>query len=70
MREKFWKNDVKYYIALQVLYILDSIMKKDVDKWNYVKLGKLKDIDVRMLLSIQKISDNVGDLIEKLLRES
>lgn len=71
LKEKYWPEEVwSYYVALKVLKVPESVLReKDVKKWKVVDRNKLKELGIKVLPGPQKIKDEIGAEIEKLLSE-
>jgi hypothetical protein len=71
LSEKYWpEGEWKYYVALKIIHIPKSVLSTtDTTRWKIIDLDKLKEIGVKILPGIQKIDDELGRRIEKLLGE-
>lgn len=71
LSEKYWpEGEWKYYVALKIIYIPKSVLSTtDTTRWKIIDLDKLKEIGVKILPGIQKIDNELGRRIEKLLGE-
>jgi len=71
LSEKYWPvGEWKYYATLKIIYIPKSVLSTtDTTRWKIIDLDKLKEIGVKILPGIQKIDNELGRRIEKLLGE-
>jgi len=71
LSEKYWpEGEWKYYVTLKIIYIPKSVLSTtDTTRWKIIGLDKLKEIGVKILPGIQKIDNELGGRIEKLLGE-
>ncbi|ACP49269.1 conserved hypothetical protein [Sulfolobus islandicus Y.N.15.51] len=71
LSEKYWpEGEWKYYVTLKIIYIPKSVLSTtDTTRWKIIGLDKLKEIGVKILPGIQKIDNELGRRIEKLLGE-
>jgi hypothetical protein len=71
LSEKYWpEGEWKYYVTLKIIYIPKSVLSTtDTTRWKIIDLDKLKEMGVKILPGIQKIDNELGRRIEKLLGE-
>ena len=72
LSEKCWpEREWKHHVVLKIIYIPKLVLSTiDTTRWKIIDLDKLKEIGVKILPGIQKIDNELGRRIEKLLGET
>lgn len=67
LKQPYWKSgNWNKYVAMKVIII--PLKGLDETKWKYITLGRMKELGIKPLPGIQKISDDLGKKIEEELK--